>query len=266
MARNAVRGVFLTQEAEVGAGVRNGSERIVRGILLSFCMAILSLPTPGTIFCGRGEYPESERSSTLPGAARCCRNATDILQTTCQDDVALLDGGAAQILPPMRGRRLTLSRSHQLPASHSRYTETEQYEVSRSWPAYSEATVRGHHTPLEDCSTEIGQVLAMDGTPLACASRVACFAICCQARCAVGRWVGECCRKDVSERLACTMLARPVRIRRKAGLHGHCSLALSQRLSIQWCLCARLLNGSRRMIGRAPALSGERRDAGSQLC
>ena len=35
-----------------------------------------------------------------------------------------------------------------------------QYEVYRTWPAYSEVTVRGHHTPQEDAPEEIGQALA----------------------------------------------------------------------------------------------------------
>jgi haloalkane dehalogenase len=36
----------------------------------------------------------------------------------------------------------------------------EQYEVYRTWPAQSEVTVRGHHTPQEDSPDEIGQAIA----------------------------------------------------------------------------------------------------------
>lgn len=38
--------------------------------------------------------------------------------------------------------------------------QPKQYEVYRSWPAYSEVTVRGHHTPQEDSPDEIGQAIA----------------------------------------------------------------------------------------------------------
>jgi haloalkane dehalogenase len=38
--------------------------------------------------------------------------------------------------------------------------QPKQYEVYRTWPAYSEVTVRGHHTPQEDSPDEIGQAIA----------------------------------------------------------------------------------------------------------
>jgi haloalkane dehalogenase len=38
--------------------------------------------------------------------------------------------------------------------------QPKQYEVYRTWPAYSEVTVRGHHTPQEDSPEEIGQAIA----------------------------------------------------------------------------------------------------------
>jgi haloalkane dehalogenase len=38
--------------------------------------------------------------------------------------------------------------------------QPKQHEVYRTWPAYSEVTVRGHHTPQEDSPDEIGQAIA----------------------------------------------------------------------------------------------------------
>jgi haloalkane dehalogenase len=37
--------------------------------------------------------------------------------------------------------------------------QAAQYAVYRTWPAYSEVTVRGHHTPQEDAPDEIGQAI-----------------------------------------------------------------------------------------------------------
>jgi haloalkane dehalogenase len=38
--------------------------------------------------------------------------------------------------------------------------QPEHYEFYRTWPALSEVTVRGHHTPQEDSPDEIGQAIA----------------------------------------------------------------------------------------------------------
>ena len=38
--------------------------------------------------------------------------------------------------------------------------QPKQYEFYRTWPALSEVTVRGHHTPQEDSPDEIGQAIA----------------------------------------------------------------------------------------------------------
>jgi len=38
--------------------------------------------------------------------------------------------------------------------------QSKQFEFYRTWPALSEVTVRGHHTPQEDSPEEIGQAIA----------------------------------------------------------------------------------------------------------
>src|SRR5260370_13359031 len=44
--------------------------------------------------------------------------------------------------------------------TNPRTKQPKQYEFYRTWPALSEITVRGHHTPQEDSPDEIGQAIA----------------------------------------------------------------------------------------------------------
>jgi haloalkane dehalogenase len=74
-----------------------------------------------------------------------------------------IDGEPADVTEIVTASGLWLSQSpvpKLLVRANPGTKQSEHYEVYRTWPALSEVSVRGHHTPQEDSPDEIGQAIA----------------------------------------------------------------------------------------------------------